>query len=161
MTTSNYQSTRAIREGGLREEPPQASVHCGRRCDYSCAERTDHGGRCSDTKSGAGTCALRSSTGQASILAATSATDDHQFIGQADADSGDSRSLNRRDFSSVSYAGQNIQTAANWLWGWEVDVTATPGWNHTIAKGGDTASDVVNGQTQRHGLPSSSPRLDV
>ena len=28
------------------------------------------------------------------------------------------------------HAGQNIQTAANWLWGWEVDVTATPGWNH-------------------------------
>ena len=45
------------------------------------------------------------------------------------------------------HAGQNIQTAANWLWGWEVDVTATPGWNHTIANVGGTASNVVNGQT--------------
>jgi hypothetical protein len=30
------------------------------------------------------------------------------------------------------HAGQNIQTAANWLWGWEADVTATPGWSETL-----------------------------
>ena len=42
------------------------------------------------------------------------------------------------------HAGQNIQTASNWLWGWEADVTATPGWSETLQTS-PGASSLVSG----------------
>ena len=79
-------------------------------------------------------------------MAATSATDDQSSSVHTQAGS-PTVEPKPKGFLIGFHAGQNIQTAANWLWGWEVDVTATPGWNHTIANVGGTASNVVNGQT--------------
>jgi outer membrane immunogenic protein len=42
------------------------------------------------------------------------------------------------------HAGANYQTAPNWLWGWEVDVTATPGWSETL-KTTPGAESIVSG----------------
>jgi hypothetical protein len=77
------------------------------------------------------------------------------FEGQDDAP-GTSLFPKPKGFLAGLHAGQNFQAAANWVWGWEADLSVTGGWSETV-QSSPGASSLVSGQV--NGIASLRGRL--